>query len=84
MNDKVYILTEHNYNRECGEEVDSWILGVFTNEKKAKEEMKKVMENDIENEGYIYDNETENIVFFGEQENWNNYIEYRITEKEVE
>lgn len=46
--------------------------------------MKKVMENDIENEGYIYDNETENIVFFGEQENWNNYIEYRITEKEVE
>lgn len=33
---KVYILTEHNYNRECGEEVDSWILGVFTNEKRQK------------------------------------------------
>lgn len=84
MNNKVYILTEYNYNSECGEEAGSWILGVFTSEKKAKEEMKKVIKNDIENEGYIYDNETENIVFFGEQENWNNYIEYRITEKEVE
>ena len=25
----------------------------------------------------FYDDETENIGFFGEQENWNNYIEYR-------
>ena len=54
---KVYVLTEHNYNRECGEEFDSWILGVFDNEEKAKEEMRKVMQNDIEDE-------TENIVFY--------------------
>lgn len=68
---KVYILTEHNYNRECGEEFDSWILGVFDNEEKAKEEMKKVMQNDIENDSYIYDDKTENIVF------------YKITESKV-
>ena len=39
MNNKVYILTEYNYNSECGEEAGSWILGVFTSEKKAKEEI---------------------------------------------
>lgn len=41
MNNKVYVLTEHNYNRECGEEPDSWILGVFTSEKKGKRRNEK-------------------------------------------
>lgn len=81
---KVYVLTEYNYNKECGQEPDCWILGVFKSKEKAQLEMKKVMQDDVENEGYIYDDETENIVFFEKQENWNNYIEYKIDQRKVE
>lgn len=85
---KVYILLEQVFP-QC-EEPYSEILGVFQNREDAEKERQKTIQDNIDNFDFVRDeNENKNIlnseiIFFGYQENWDNYIEYQIIEKEVE
>ena len=93
---KVYILKEFISNCDGGENPTSTINGVFTTREKAIEERRKEIVDNVLNFGFIIDEELKNkykkeeiknidliTLFWDYQENWNNYIELEIIEKEV-
>ena len=89
----VYILKQNFYNYDCAEEPTSVILGAYTTRKKAIEERRKNIVDNVLNYGFIPDEElkgkdTKTIdlitLFWNFQENWKNYIELEIIEKEIE
>lgn len=92
---KVYIVKENFYNYDSGEEVTSVITAVYNAREKAVKKRKEIIADNISNFGFIVDEEitkkhegnTSNldliILFWDFQENWNNYIELEIIEKEV-
>lgn len=85
---KVYVLVEQVY--PACETAYNEVIGVYKDLKKAIEKKKEVIKEDIKNFDFIED--IENVehplaisrIFQGFQENWDNYIEYRIVESEVE
>lgn len=85
---KVYVLLEKVFNYDGMENTDSYIDGVFDNIEKARLKMKKEMQHNIKDFSFVED--TDNILkndfkilFYDYQENWNNYIQFEIVEKEV-
>lgn len=87
MNNKVYVLLETFYNYDGGEEAKSVVCGVYENEEKAKKILDIYINDNIENFGFVKDEQegTRNtIIFWDYQENWSNYIEYEIIEKIIE
>ena len=85
---KVYVLIEQVY--PACETAYNEVIGVYEDLQKAIEKKKEVIKEDIKNFDFIED--IENVenplaisrIFQGFQENWDNYIEYRIVESEVE
>lgn len=84
---KVYALIEQVFT--VYEEPYSEIIGIYKNILQAEEEKQKTIQENIKNFDFVRDEEnTNNIfdierIFQGFQENWDNYIEYKIIEKEV-
>ena len=85
---KVYILKENIYNFECADP-SSNIIGVYKNIWHAEEERQQMISNNVNNHGFVRDEQKSNnilgieTIFYNYQENWKNYIEYEIIEKEV-
>lgn len=85
---KVYVLVEQVY--PACETAYNEVIGVYENLEKAEKEKAKVIKDNLEHYNFIED--VENVkhpfaisrIFLDFQENWNNYIEYRIIESEVE
>lgn len=83
-NKKVYILLQQVFAIDTEGGAD--IIGVYTTREKAEEKQKTLIKDDVENWDFIEDtqnNENCKILFYGFQENWDNYIEYSIIEMEV-
>lgn len=80
---KIYILQEFIYSTSDG--IYSNIIGAFANKNDAGKEQNKLIQDNIENYGFVRDEETHKttIIFLGFQENWDNYIEYEIIETEL-
>lgn len=84
---KVYILIEQVFS-QC-ESPYFEVLGTYKNKEDAQKEQSKTIKDNIENFEFVEDEEnTNNIfaikrIFLKFQENWNNYIEYKIIESEV-
>lgn len=81
---KVYVLIEQVFT-QC-ENPYSEILGVYKNKTDAEQEQEKIIKDNIENFNFVLDKEKYKhikIIFCEFQENWDNYIEYKIIEKEV-
>ena len=67
----------------------SEIIGAYKTIKEAQKEQENTIQDNIENFGFVRDEnasksfKNDTIIFYNYQENWDNYIEYRIIEKEV-
>lgn len=87
-NKKVYILLEKVFNYDGMENTDSYIDGVYSTKEKAIKAMQKEIKHNIKDFNFIEDTdnstkEYSKILFYDYQENWQNYIELEIIEKEV-
>lgn len=85
---KVYVLLEKVFNFDGMENIDSYIDEVFDSLEKAKIQMQKEIEHNMEEFNFVEDTENqlkelEKTIFYDYQENWQNYIEFKIVEKEV-
>lgn len=86
--EKVYILLEKVFNYDGMENTDSYINGVFKNLDDAKNAMQNEIKHNIKDFDFVEDTlnaikELSKIIFYDYQENWQNYIEFEIIEKEV-
>ena len=85
---KVYVLIEKNYNYDC-EDPTSEVVGIYKNIWKAETERQKLIQDNVNNFDFVRDSQNKNellgteTIFYNYQENWNNYIEFEIVEKEV-
>lgn len=85
---KVYILTELTDNKDMQEDNYKSIIGVYENIDTARKQRDNLIEHSVNNENFVKDIFAEEfdesrIIFYGYVENWNNYIEYDIVEKEI-
>lgn len=85
----VYVLLEEDLEYDCGSIPWFGVLGVFGNLEEAKKLMEHKIRLLIENHGLVEDEENKNkdknkILFQGYQENWNNYVEFKIQDYIVE
>lgn len=87
---KVYILLDIDYCEREDMSVD--IIDVFVDRKQAVEKRKKMIDSNCNAEldmDWVLDEETQDLeaelvrMFYGYQENWCNYFELVIVEKEV-
>lgn len=78
---KIYILIEHVFE-PCNESYIN-IIGAFNTLEKAENRKNKIIKENIKNYDFIMDNQSKNRIFNTFQENWENYIEYYLEEKEV-
>lgn len=86
---KVYLLIETDYNTDGDLAVDNEILGIYEDLEHAKKVMHEEMQRNIEDYEFVSDSDNESkelskILFWNYEENWNNYIEFNIIEKEIE
>lgn len=86
---KVYVLMETDYNTEGDTAVISEILSVCEDLEHAKKVMQEEMQRNIEDFEFVSDSDNEGkelskILFWNYEENWDNYIEFNIIEKEIE
>ena len=83
---KIYILIQNSYNEEGA---NSEIIQAFYNKEKAIQARQILIIDNITNYGFVKDeqNKSDNdkliTLFWDYQENWNDYIELEIIEKEV-
>ena len=85
---KVYILLEKIFNYDASENTDSYIDGVYHTKEKAIQAMNEEIKHNIEDFDFVEDTDNTTkelikILFYDFQENWQNYIEFEIIEKEV-
>ena len=85
---KVYVLLEKVFNYDGMENTDSYVDGIFKNLEDAKICMQDEIDNNIKEFDFVEDTdnekkELEKIIFYEYEENWQNYIEFEIIEKEV-
>lgn len=87
--EKIYILYEEVFGTD---ERYTEILGAYSTHKKACKELKNTIDENIKHHNFVLDEQdnckaevfkNHTIIFYDYQENWNNYIEYIIVEKEV-
>ena len=81
---KVYILIEQVYRIDTDNGAE--IIGVYKDKTEAEKKQDKLIKYNVENWDFIEDkqeNKNCKILFYLEDENWDNYIEYRIIESEV-
>lgn len=88
-NNNIYILIEKVYNYDNLENTDSYIIGAFNTEEKAKKEMQKEIENNLQDFSFVENNDNalyknKKIIFYNYIENWQNYIEFEIIEKNIQ
>lgn len=82
---KVYILIEQVYRIDTDNGAE--IVGVYKNKLEAEKKQDELIKDNIENWDFIegkQENKNCKILFYLEDENWDNYIEYKIIDKEVE
>ena len=82
MDKRIYILVQKFYLNDT-QENDFEIVGAYATFTEAKKEFEKINNDNIENFGFVQDNNNKWIIFQEYQENWNNYIEYDIIDKIV-
>lgn len=80
MEKRIYILVQKFYLNDT-QENDFEIVGAYAKFSEAKEELEKIKKDNIENYGFVQDNDNKWIIFQEYQENWNNYIEYDIIDR---
>ena len=85
---KVYILLEKVFNYDAGENIDSCIDGVYNTKEKAIKQMQEEIKHNIEDFSFVEDTdnatkELNKILFYDYQENWQNFIEFEIIDKEI-
>lgn len=80
MEKRIYILVQKFYLNDT-QENDFEIVGAYAKFTEAKEELEKIKKDNIENYGFVQDNDNKWIIFQEYQENWNNYIEYDIIDR---
>lgn len=78
---KIYILIEQVF-LNC-ENPYFEVLGVFKDVKNAQIKQEKTINDNIKNYNFVIDEQDKNIIFLDYQENWDNYIEYKIIKKEI-
>lgn len=87
---KVYVLLEQVCTID--QTPYSELIGVYKNKKDAQTQLEKTIQTNINEWDFVLDEENEykpevfknhTILFYEFQENWDNYIEYKIIEKEV-
>lgn len=84
---KIYILIEEVYTTTEAPYFD--VIGAYKDIKEAKKEQEKSINDNLQNFGFVKDEspneqfKNDTIIFYGYQENWDNYIEYKIIEKEI-
>lgn len=78
--EKIYILVQKFYLNDT-QENDFEIVGAYAKFAEAEKELEKIKKDNIENYGFVQDNDNKWIIFQEYQENWDNYIEYDIIEK---
>lgn len=89
---KVHILYESYYgeiSNECGA---TYIIGTYSTREQAERIREKMIKQDINENNYILDKQIKDnyinrdivTLFWGYQENWNNYYEICIKECEVQ
>lgn len=78
---KVYILIEQVFP-QC-ESPYFEVLRTYQNPWQAEEEKQKAIQDNVNNFNFVIDEEDKNRIFLEFQENWDNYIEYKIIESEV-
>lgn len=82
MEKRIYILVQKFYLNDT-QENDFEIVGAYAKFTEAKEELEKIKKDNIENYGFVQDNDNKWIIFQEYQENWNNYIEYDIIDRVI-
>lgn len=86
---KVYVLLNRYYGELLSATATSAeVLGVYADKEKAKEAMLKQVVADSQDD-WVQDEQYKKgadavVMFYGYQENWNNYYETEIIESEVE
>lgn len=86
---KVYVLIERIYNYDSlGDEYSSWIDGAFYKKEDCKKKMQEEIKHNIQDFDFVEDTDNKikedyKILFYGYQENWNNYIEFEIIEEDL-
>lgn len=91
---KVYIALEERYNLLANENGASEILGVYSTVDKALNKLLNDIEINVNEYNYVIDTDCDLekfkkdkvgyvTLFYGVQENWDYYCEYRIIEKEM-
>lgn len=81
---KVYILIEQVYRIDTDNGAE--IIGVYKSKTNAEEKQNKLIKNNIKYWDFVEDTERNGnykIIFYSFQENWDNYIKYKIIESEV-
>ena len=84
---KIYILLEEVYP-QC-EAPYSEVIGAYRTIEAAQKEQENTIQDNIKNFGFVRDEnasecfKNDTIIFYDYQENWDNYIKYKIVEKEV-
>ena len=91
-NNKVYILIQENYNILANENGASYIIGVYKNKNDAIKDLRKEINDDINNYDWVLD-EIDDIkkfnvdnygkirLFYKYQDNWDFYYEISIQEQ---
>lgn len=77
----IYILLEQVFE-PCNESYIN-VLGAYKNEKDAETKQNETIQDNIKNFDFVLDEQSNTRIFQSYQENWNNYIEYKIIKKEV-
>lgn len=87
---KLYLVYQSNYGELLQDVSATDIVGIYKTREEAERIRDNIIEDDINN-GWVLDKEVKNnylnkdlvIIFWAEQENWNNYYEICIKELEV-
>lgn len=92
MKKEIYVMYEQRYGELVGDNSPAEILGVYSSEEKAREQLEKeifnqeegwvVDENCLDDEGHFKPSDYV-LMFWEEQENWGCYFEIIIKEMEI-
>jgi hypothetical protein len=77
----IYILLEQVFE-PCNESYIN-VLGAYKSKKDAETKQNETIQDNIKNFDFVLDEQSNTRIFQSYQENWDNYIEYKIIEKEV-
>lgn len=79
---KLYVLKEEFFNipnDDTGSNIE-----IYATMEEANKKKQELINDNITNYGFVVDSQDANRLFYSYQENWNDYIEYTIEERDVE